>query len=252
MEKALLSFHRYSPQLRDWIVVIIIGYFVSTLWTIDPSFPTNDFACYLDVAQGVDRSPAAWSPDSHSRSAWVYTPLAKAMFTQVLGHFKIYENAHAFWATLNMGAIMATFFWMGRRGWYGVLFILPVIQTAQGLWIGGNVAPILTALSLTPIGSVFSCFLKPYFILFTLCFLWVHRKEKFYWMLFGIACLLSAYSVLGLSPDQKEWLSRYRVFAPDYWYVISAFCVFAIHTLKLRLGASRPAPAQREAGLVGG
>jgi hypothetical protein len=216
-----------SRDIRDILAVTILAVAASTLRTISAGDPYNDFAMYYDEAIGVDRSP---SSPTEAHSVWLYTPLAKVLFRETLGHFRYYQDAHTFWASLNMAAIFFTVFIVARMGWYGLILCLPVLPLAQELWTGGNMAPLLTALSLTPIGSAVACLFKPYFFLFTLILVFPHWKNPSSLAVLIAASVFASYSVLGLTTLQREWIQNMRLFSIDYWYVIAIFVAVVIHT----------------------
>jgi hypothetical protein len=97
---------------------------------------------------------------------------------------------------------------------------VPVLREGLGLWAGGNIAPILSVISLTPLGAIISCAFKPYFILFV----FVHFADRLRlpstWVALAASALLAAYSVLGLTDDQRSWIMQNRLLGRDYLYVI--------------------------------
>jgi hypothetical protein len=207
-----------SVDIRTAVVVAALSLALADVNPIPVSDPGNDFVMYYDVATGVDRSPSVY-PDGYS--VWLYTPPARALFRIIFSPFPHYQDAHRFWAGLNMLAIIAVLLVNARRGWVEIALVLPALGEGLGLWTGGNIAPILTAISLTPLGAVVSCGLKPYFFLFV----FVHFADRLHrrstWVALAAAAFLACYSLLGLTDDQRSWIVQHRLFSRDYLYVIA-------------------------------
>jgi hypothetical protein len=209
---------RMSPA--DIRTVVVLAALSLTLADVDPipvTFPSNDFVMYYDVATGVDRSPYLY-PDEYS--VWLYTPPAKSMFQFLFSFFPHYQDAHRFWLGLNMMAIIGVLLVNARRGWAEIALLVPVLREGLGLWAGGNIAPILSVISLTPLGAIVACGFKPYFILFVLVHYADRLRRRSTWVALAASAFLASYSVLGLTEDQRSWIIQNRLLARDYLYVI--------------------------------
>jgi hypothetical protein len=225
-----------SADLRTAILVVILSVALADVTPLPVTDPCNDFVMYYDEASGVDRSPSVYGEYC---SVWLYTPASRTFFHLLFMKFPRIEDAHRLWAGLNMLAIIAVLLLVARRGWVETLLVLPFVRDSLDLWSGGNIAPLLTAISLTPLGAIFSCAIKPYFFLFLLLQVGDRLDKRSTWAMLGVAALLASYSVLGLTDDQRSWIIRHRLFADDYWYVVAVLLSLAVTRFK---GKARSIP----------
>jgi hypothetical protein len=232
-------------DLRTVIAFAALSLMLANYEPLPVSHPNNDFVLYYDVAGGVDRSPYRY-PEGYG--AWVYTPAAKTFFQVLFSYLPHHRDAQRVWYGVNMFALMAVLLAVSRWGWVETALVVAVIRQGFALWACGNIAPILVALSLTPLGAVISCGFKPYFLLFALVHFVNKPRRLRTWVGLAAASLLAVYSVLGLTNDQRTWLLQNRLFDWDYYYWIGVLLALFVSRYGKGLAALLPLPLFRKWG----
>jgi hypothetical protein len=98
-----------------------------------------------------------------------------------------------------------------------------VVNAVLGLWTGGNVAPLLAAISLTPLSAIVACGFKPYLFLFVIIKYADRLHLRSACATLAVVGVLACYAEVGLTNDQLVWILQHRLFTRDYLYVAAVF-----------------------------